>query len=75
MEEHWMSPLLGFWLQQEIDYPPSPKHNSKWTRRVTNLRLGDPDPSTFDPPSGYSVVTETMHKVPCEDRTEGKVPE
>lgn len=66
MEEHWASPLLGFWLQQEVDYPPSPKHNSKWTRRVTNLRLGDPDPSTFDPPSGYIVVTETMHQVSCE---------
>ncbi len=40
MEEHWASPLLGFWLRQEVDYPPSPKHNSKWTRRVTNLSAG-----------------------------------
>lgn len=75
MEEHWASPLLGLWLQQEVDYPPSPKHNSKWTRRITNLRLGDPDPSTFDPPTGYTVVTETMHRVPCEDRTGRKAPE
>ena len=67
-EEHWMSPLLGVWLQQEVDYPPSPKHNSKWTRRVTNLKLGDPDPSSFDPPVGYGVVTETMHQVPCQNQ-------
>jgi hypothetical protein len=69
VEEHWASPLLGFWLQQEVDYARSPKHNSKWTRRVTNLRLGDPDPSTFDPPSGYIVFTETMHQVACEVRS------
>lgn len=66
MEEHWASSLLGIWLQQEVDYPPSRKHNIKWSRRVTDLSLNEPSPSTFDPPRGFSVVTETMHKVPCE---------
>ena len=68
-EEHWMSPLLGFFLQQEVDYPQSPKHNSQWTRRVTNLKLGDPDLSRFDPPIGYTIVTGTMREVSCNAQT------
>jgi len=66
MEEHWSSPLLGIWLQQEVDYPPSRNHNLKWSRRVTNLSLNEPVPSAFDPPRGYSVVTEPMHAVSCD---------
>lgn len=65
-EEHWASPLLGIWLQQEVDYPPG-NHSIKWSRRVTNLNLNEPEPSAFDPPADYNVVTETMHQVPCQD--------
>lgn len=65
-EEHWASPLLGTWLQQQVDYSRSPKHNIQWSRRVTNLSLNEPDPSTFDPPRDYKAVTEFMHPVSCE---------
>jgi hypothetical protein len=71
-EEHWASPLLGIWLKQEVDYPPSTKHNIKWSRRVTNLNLNEPEPTTFEPPKDYIVVTETMHQVPCENPVERK---
>jgi hypothetical protein len=71
MEEHWASPLLGIWLQQEVDYLPSPNHNLKWSRRLASLNLNEPQPSTFNPPAGYTTVTETMHQVPCEVRAAG----
>ncbi|HEY2467224.1 MAG TPA: hypothetical protein VGI45_05175 [Terracidiphilus sp.] len=74
MEEHWASPLLGTWLQQEVDYPPSSEHNVKWSRRVTNLTLKDPEPSTFEPPRDYTVVTQTMHQGSCENRIDHKAP-
>ena len=66
MEEHWSSPLLGIWLEQEVDYPASRAHNIKWSRKLANLSLNEPEPSTFEPPRGYAEVTETMHKVACE---------
>jgi hypothetical protein len=73
MEEHWKSPLLGLWLEQEVDYPASRAHNIKWSRKLANLNLNEPEPSTFDPPAGYTIVAEAMRRVPCEDPVEQKV--
>ena len=68
MEEHWESPLLGTWVKQEVDYPSSIRHNLKWTRALTSVNLREPDPSIFEPPSDYTVITETMHRVDCDSR-------
>ncbi len=69
-EEHWISPLLGIWLKQEVDYPMG-NHTIKWMRGVASLSLNDPEPSTFEPPRGYTVLTETMHRSPCEQHSAG----
>jgi hypothetical protein len=74
MEEHWKSPLLGMWLEQEVDYPTSRAHNVKWSRKVANLNLNEPEPSTFDRPRGYTELTETMHRVECENPAQRKTP-
>jgi hypothetical protein len=37
----------------------------KTTRELVGFTPGEPDPSLFQPPQGYEVVTEELHPVPC----------
>jgi len=61
-DENWYAPSLGLQLRSVTDDPQTGKN----TKEVVSLSLGEPDPSTFQPPEGYEVVTETMHEVPCQ---------
>lgn len=51
------------WFSQQIGMPVLSKNsdprNGENTTRLTNIVLGDPDPSLFQPPPGYEVVDET----------------
>lgn len=48
--EHWFSSDLRITLLSALEHP-----RGKSTNRVFNIRLGDPDPSVFEIPEGYSV--------------------
>jgi hypothetical protein len=60
--ESWFAPSLQMSLRDVWDSPQTGKRTSE----VVSLSLSEPDPSTFQPPEGYEVVTETMHQVPCQ---------
>jgi hypothetical protein len=62
ISETWMAPSLGIALRQVSDDPQS----GKMTRELVGIYLNEPDPSTFQPPEGYEVVTQEMHPVPCQ---------
>jgi hypothetical protein len=59
--ETWMAPSLGLAIRQITDDPQT----GKMTREVVSLDLSEPDPSVFQPPADYEVITEEMHEVPC----------
>lgn len=61
-EETWTAPSLGgLTLSLVLDDP----QNGKQTTELVSLTLGDPDPSLFQPPADYQIVTMTAHQVPC----------
>lgn len=60
--EIWIASNPGIVLREVIDDP----RMGKTTREVTSLDLGEPDMATFQPPDGYTVVTEEMHQVDCQ---------
>ena len=60
--ETWMAVNLGITLRQVNDSP----QGGKTTTEVVRLDLSDPPLSTFQPPEGYEVVTEELHKVACQ---------
>ncbi len=62
-QETWLSTELGIVVRELQDNPQSGTR----TRELVNLTRGDPDPSTFQPPEGYEVVTEDM--VPCKHKS------
>lgn len=62
-EERWSAPSLGGLTLRDINNDPQ---SGKSTRELVNLDLSEPDPSTFQPPEGYEVVTEEMHQVACQ---------
>lgn len=37
----------------------------KTTRELVGFTPGEPDPSLFQPPQGYEVVTEELHQIAC----------
>jgi hypothetical protein len=37
----------------------------KSTKELVSLNLSEPDPSLFQPPEGYEIVTQEMHSAPC----------
>lgn len=37
----------------------------KQTTDLVNLSLSEPDPTTFQSPEGYEIVTQEMHRAPC----------
>ena len=54
VSETWFSPDLKLTiLMKTTDH-----RNGESTTRMTNLVLGEPDPSLFQPPAGYNIVDE-----------------
>jgi hypothetical protein len=60
--ETWSAPSLGITVRQISDDPQM----GKMTREMVSLDLSEPDPSVFQPPVDYEVVTEEMNQVPCQ---------
>ncbi len=61
--EVWQSATFPMPLR-EINIDP---RMGKKTREVVSLTIGEPDPSLFQPPEGYEILTEEMHEIPCQD--------
>jgi hypothetical protein len=63
IEENWFADGLGldFSVRSLRDDPQMGKE----TRDLVKLDWGEPDPTLFQPPEGYEVVTEEL--VPCKD--------
>lgn len=40
--------------------------DAKYFEELVSLNRGEPDPSVFQPPKGYEVVTLELKEVPCE---------
>jgi hypothetical protein len=56
--ERWIAvdvALKGLPVREMTDH--SPRH-SGWTKELTRLKQGDPDPALFAPPPGYKIVKE-----------------
>jgi hypothetical protein len=68
--EVWSAVDLGIAVREISDDPQS----GKMTRELVNLSLTEPDPSTFQPPEGYEVLTETLHEVACPDAQKAPTP-
>lgn len=60
-DEWWKSTDLNL-MMREISN--GPKQGSK-KRELIDLKLDDPAPSLFEPPTGYKVETVELNKVPC----------
>ncbi|MFZ0480502.1 MAG: hypothetical protein WAL71_15280 [Terriglobales bacterium] len=48
--------LNGLIVREIIDDPQM----GKWTKELTSIDQSDPDPSVFQPPSNYEIVTEVV---------------
>jgi len=59
--------LNGLVVREVRDDP----RQGKTTRELTNLTQGDPDPSTFQPPEGYEIVTKDSSG--CQDQPPAEV--
>ena len=60
--EVWTATNLGITMRRVSDSP----QGGKTTTEVVHLDLSEPPLSTFQPPEGYEVVTEELHKVACQ---------
>jgi hypothetical protein len=60
--ETWIAPILGIALRQ-VSVDPQV---GTTTREAVSLDLGEPDLATFQPPKGYTAVTEVLHQVTCQ---------
>lgn len=59
--ENWFSDEYRLEVRSVSDDP----RQGKTTRELTGFAPGEPDPSLFQPPQGYEVVTEQLHQVAC----------
>ncbi len=53
--ENWFAPQLGRSVLMKMSDP----RNGDSTTRLTNIVLGEPDPSLFEVPADYQMVDET----------------
>lgn len=60
--ENWQSEEYGITVRSISDDP----RQGKTTRELISFTPGEPDPTLFQPPQGYEVVTEPLHQVPCQ---------
>jgi len=60
---------IELWKSSEFDLKvievESGPHFGLKRLELTDLQRGDPDPSLFEPPKGYTVETVEYHQVPC----------
>jgi hypothetical protein len=59
--ENWFSDEYRLEVRSVSDDP----RRGKTTRELTGFTPGEPDPSLFQPPPGYEVVTQQLHQVAC----------
>lgn len=59
--ENWFSDEYRLEARSVSDNP----RQGKTTRELTGFTPGEPDPSLFQPPQGYEVVTQQLHQVAC----------
>jgi hypothetical protein len=67
-EEHWVatdSALGGLWVRQVVEYFDNPGWTKSWMKELVNLRLGEPDLASFEPPADIPVISKEMHPVSC----------
>jgi hypothetical protein len=67
-EEHWIAtdPALGgLWVRQVVKYVDNPGWTKSWMKELVNLRLGEPDLASFEPPADIPVTSKEMHPVSC----------
>ncbi len=75
--ERWTALTVGLkgLVVREIRDDP---RQGKTTRELTNVSQGDPDPTTFQPPDGYELVTRDssgcQDEPPAETRSEPNTP-
>jgi hypothetical protein len=62
--EIWTAANLGIPVREVNDSP----QGGKTTTEVVSLDLSEPALPTFQPPEGYEVVIEELHKVTCQDQ-------
>jgi len=68
--ERWTALTVGLNGLVVRDISDDPRRG-KTTRELTNLTQGDPDPTTFQPPEGYEVVTKDSSG--CQDEAPAEV--
>jgi hypothetical protein len=67
-EEHWIAtdPALGgLWVRQVVEYFDNPGRTKSWMKELVNLRLGEPDLASFEPPADIPMTSKEMHPVSC----------
>jgi hypothetical protein len=67
-EEHWIAtdPALGgLWVRQVVEYVDNPGWTKSWMKELVNLRLGEPDLASFEPPADIPISGKEMHPVSC----------
>jgi hypothetical protein len=67
-KETWTAVAAGLNSLLVRDVTDDPR-TGKSTRELTQLTQGDPDPSTFQPPEGYEIVTKDAPGCPGEAAT------
>jgi len=60
--ETWWGTSIGLLLREVTDDPRSGRHE----RELVSIDLSEPPASAFQPPDGYEVLTQEMHRVDCQ---------
>jgi hypothetical protein len=60
--ELWNAKSLGLVVREVREDPVTGKE----TKELVELSQSEPDPSTFQPPEGYEIVTQELHAVRCQ---------
>jgi len=68
--ERWTALTVGLGGLVVRDIRNDPRQGNT-TRELTNLTQGDPDPTTFQPPEGYEIVTKDSSG--CQDEAPAEV--
>ncbi len=61
--ENWWAPSLGELSLRSVQDDP---RTGKITRELVSIKVGEPDPAIFQPPSDYKVNVQEFHQVNCE---------
>jgi hypothetical protein len=67
-KETWIATdpsLNGLWARQVVQFFDNPSRVKTWMKELVNLRLGEPDLASFEPPADIPVTSKEMHPVSC----------